>query len=211
MMDGVYVYIDGYNFYRGISHPGWLKYGWCNLARLARCLSEKAFGRSFRVEEVKYYTAPVRLGQENRTGERARQEMWLEAFRIETPAVRVIPGRFQKIGNSPRREKETDVNIAVDMQWDIAKFGRAVLISADSDFIPAIRAVQRASRPVVVFFPPNQDGYRAPEDCPVRIERITREDLAECRLPETIPRSGKPPITWSAYLNLRRAASLSVD
>ena len=137
--------------------------------------------------------------------------MWLDAIRIESPTVRVIPGRFQKIGGKPRREKETDVNIAVDMQWDIAKFGRAILISADSDFIPAIRAVRRASRPVVVFFPPNQDGYKAPEDCPVRIERITKGDLAECRLRETIPRPGKPPITWSAYLNLRRTARLPVD
>jgi uncharacterized LabA/DUF88 family protein len=207
-VDGVFVYIDGYNFYRGISHPGWLKYGWCNFVQLAKCLSEKAFGRSFQVEEVKYYTAPVRLGQANRTSERARQEMWLEAIRLETPTVRVIPGRFQKIGDNPRREKETDVNIAVDMQWDIAKFGRAILVSADSDFIPAIRAVRRASKPIVVFLPPNQDGYKAPEDCQVRIDRITQDDLAECRLRDTIPRGGMPPITWLAYLNLRRTAGL---
>ncbi len=209
-MDGVYVYIDGYNFYCGISHPGWLKYGWCNFAQLAERLSEKTFGRSFPVKEVKYYTAPVRLGQENRAGERERQEMWLDAVRTYTPTVRVIPGRFEKYGNKPRREKETDVNIAVDMVRDCEDFGRAILVSADSDFIPAIRAV-RDRRPVVVFFPPNQDGYRAPDDCHVRIERMTQKDLAECRLPETIPRAGKPPITWSAYLNLRRAAGLSAD
>lgn len=205
------VYIDGYNFYRGISRPGWLKYGWCNFVQLAKRLSEKTFGRSFQVEEVKYYTAPVRLGQESRAGERERHEMWLDAIRMETPTVRVIPGRFQKIGDNPRREKETDVNIAVDMQWDMAKFGRAILISADSDFIPAIRLVRKASRPVVLFLPPNQDGYKAPEDCPVRIERITREDLAECRLRETIPRHGKPPSTWSADLNSRRRAGLPPD
>jgi hypothetical protein len=134
--------------------------------------------------------------------------MWLEAIRLETPTVRVIPGRFQKIGDNPRREKETDVNIAVDMQWDIAKFGRAILVSADSDFIPAIRAVRRASKPIVVFLPPNQDGYKAPEDCQVRIDRITQDDLAECRLRDTIPRGGMPPITWLAYLNLRRTAGL---
>jgi hypothetical protein len=137
--------------------------------------------------------------------------MWLDAIRIETPTVRVIPGRFQKIGDNPGREKETDVNIAVDMQWDIAKFGRAIPISADCGFIPAVRAVRNASRPVVVFLPPNQDGYKAPEDCPVRIERTTRGDLAECRLRETIPRTGKPPITWSACLNLRRTAGLPTD
>jgi hypothetical protein len=83
-MDGVYVYIDGYNFYWGISHPGWLKYGWCNFAQLARCLSEKAFGRSFQVEEVKYYTAPVRLGQEKRAGELPRNSL--------------APGRGKKCG-----------------------------------------------------------------------------------------------------------------
>jgi uncharacterized LabA/DUF88 family protein len=210
-MNGVYVYIDGYNFYAGINHRGWLKYGWCNFMQLAERLSKKAFGSSFEIEEVKYYTAPVRIGQENTAGERERQELWLDAIRTETPAVRVILGRFQKIGRDPRREKETDVNIAVDMQWDVARFGRAILISADSDFIPAIRAVRRASRPVIVFFPPNQDGYKTPGDCSVRIERITKEDLAACRLPESIPRAGKTPITWSAYLNLRRTAGLPTD
>ncbi len=210
-MGGVYSYIDGYNFYAGINHRGWLKYGWCNFTQLAKHLSNRAYGSSFEIEEVKYYTAPVRIGQENASGERERQEMWLDAIRAETPSVRVIAGRFQKIGRSPRREKETDVNIAVDMQWDIGKFDRAILISADSDFIPALRAVRKASRPVVVFFPPNQEGYKMPEDCSVRIERITKEDLAICLLPETIRPVGKPPITWSAYLNLRRTAGLFID
>jgi predicted nuclease of predicted toxin-antitoxin system len=208
-MDSVYVYIDGYNFYHGINHPGWLKYGWCDFVQLSRRLSDKAFGHLFQVEVVKYYTAPVLLGQENKAGERARQEIWLDAIRVATPTVRVIKGRFQKIGTNPRREKETDVNIAVDMQWDIAKFGRAILISGDSDFIPAIRAVRRAAKPVVVFLPPNQDGYRPPEDCVFRVEQITRDDLAACRLPEMIPQPGKPPIAWSDYLRLRRDAGLS--
>lgn len=208
-MNGVYVYIDGYNFYRGISHPGWLRYGWCDFIQLSKCLSARAFGNSLSVESVKYYTSPVGIGQENAIDERARQEMWLEAVRTATPQVQVVLGRFQKIELMSRREKETDVNIAVDVQWDIANFDRMILISADSDFIPAVRKVRQSGKPLVVFFPPNQDGYKPPSDCAYRVERITREELAECRLSENIPRAGKPPILWSEYLRLRRQSGLS--
>jgi uncharacterized LabA/DUF88 family protein len=208
-MSGVHVYIDGYNFYCGINKPGWLKYGWCNFSKLATHLAGRAFGSSFGVNEVKYYTAPVRMGQENKPGESERQQMWLDAIHTETPEVKIIEGRWKKIGNEPREEKETDVNIAVDMQWDTLKSGRIILVSGDSDFIPAIRGARKAGKPVVLFVPPNTGGYKAPPDCPFRIEMIKMEDLVGCRLQETILVPGKPPILWSAYLNLRRQAGLS--
>lgn len=207
-MDNVYVYVDGYNFYCGINHPGWLKYGWCDFTKLAARLAERAFGAGCRVEAVKYYTARVGENQENRHGERDRQKMWLDAVRAATPGVNVIEGRFQKFECSPRHEKETDVNIAVDMQVDSEKFAKAILISGDSDFKRAVRAV-KARREVVVFLPPNQNQYRLDGGEPYRIEQITKEDLAACRLPEMIFRSGKPPIAWSDYMHLRRDAGLS--
>jgi uncharacterized LabA/DUF88 family protein len=203
-MSGVHVYIDGYNFYCGINQTGWLKYGWCNFSKLARGLTDRAFGGSFVVDEVKYYTAQVRMGQENKPGESERQQMC-----AETPEVRIVVGRWKKIGSEPREEKETDVNIAVDMQWDTLKSGRIILVSGDSDFIPAIRGARRAGKPVVVFVPPNTGGYKSPPDCSFRIETVKREDLADCRLQETILVPGKPPILWSEYLKLRRQAGLS--
>jgi len=210
-MSGVYVYIDGYNFYCGINRPGWLKYGWCNFSKLSKRLAERAFGSSFPVDEVKYYTAPVHLGpQENWRGESERQKMWLDAVRAETPEVKIINGRWQKIGEKERKEKETDVNIAVDMQYT-DRSGRIILISGDSDFIPAIRAVRRAGIPVVVFLPPNKDRYKSPIDCPIRIEEIKKEDLVDCRLQDTISVPGKTPIRWSEYQALRREVSLSRD
>ncbi len=155
-MTGVHVYIDGYNFYCGINKPGLLKYGWCNFSKLARRLADHAFGSSFQVDEVKYYTAPVGLGRlENTRGEGERQKMWLDAIRAETPEVKIILGRWQKIGNNPRKEKETDVNIALDMQRDTARSGRVILVSGDSDFIPAIRSAVKAGKPAAVFVPPN--------------------------------------------------------
>jgi hypothetical protein len=95
------------------------------------------------------------------------------------------------------------------MQWDTLKSGRIILVSGDSDFIPAIRGARKAGKPVVLFVPPNTGGYKAPPDCPFRIEMIKMEDLVGCRLQETILVPGKPPILWSAYLNLRRQAGLS--
>jgi uncharacterized LabA/DUF88 family protein len=209
-MSGVHVYIDGYNFYCGINKPGWLKYGWCNFSKLAKRLAERAFGNSAQVDEVKYYTAPVRLGrEENRPGESERQKMWLDAIEAETPEVKIIRGGWQKIGNKPRVEKQTDVNIAVDMQWDTLKSERVILVSGDSDFIPAIRGARKAGKPVVVFLPPNTDRYESPPDFSLRIEEIKMEDLADCRLQETILVPGKPSILWSEYLKLRRQAGLS--
>ena len=105
-MSGVHVYIDGYNFYCGINKPGWLKYGWCNFSKLGRRLADHAFGNSLQVDEVKYYTAPVRLGQENTRGEIERQQMWLDAIRSATPEVKIILGRWQKIGNDPKEKRK---------------------------------------------------------------------------------------------------------
>jgi uncharacterized LabA/DUF88 family protein len=211
-MSGVYVYIDGYNFYCGINQRGWLKYGWCNFSKLSKRLAERAWGSQFHVDEVKYYTAQVHLGrEENKRHESERQKMWLDAVQAGTPEVIIRKGRWKKIGDEPREEKETDMNIGVDMQWDTVKAGRMILVSGDSDFIPAIRGARKARKPVVVFLPPNTDRYPPPEDCQFRIEQITKEDLTDCRLQERILVPGKPPILWSAYLNLRRQAGLSPD
>jgi uncharacterized LabA/DUF88 family protein len=207
-MNGVHVYVDGYNSYCGINQRGWLKYGWCNFSKLAKRLAERAFGSSLPVDEVKYYPAPVRLGQ-GTPGEIERQKMWLDALRAEAPEVKIVEGRFQKIGDDPRKEKETDVNIAFDMGRDIARAGKVILVSADSDFVSAVSEVREAGRPAFVFFPPNQSGYKSPLDCPSRV--ISKEDLADCRLQDTILRPGKPPILWSAYQNLRRQDGLPTD
>jgi len=210
-MSGVYVYIDGYNFYCGINQPGWLKYGWCNFVHLANRLTRAAFGPAQSVGKVTYFTAPVRLGLENTAGERERQEMWLDAITFETPTVQVVEGRWQRIGSGPRREKETDVNLAIGMQGQIGEFDGAILVSADSDLIPAIRAVRKAGKPVAVFFPPNQRGYKMPEDLPIRTAWISKEVLAECRMRDVIPRAGQPPISWYSYLNSRKSAGLRAD
>lgn len=211
-MGSVYVYIDGYNFYCGINNKGWLKYGWCNFSKLAERLAQRAFLSSCAVGQVNYYTTRVReKREENRSGERERQQMWLDAMHAETPEVKIIEGRWKKIGNEPREEKETDVNIAVDMQWDIRKCERIILVSGDSDFIPAIRRAERAGKLVAVFLPPNQSPYKIPQDCGFRIEQIKQDDLANCRLQETILVKGKAPILWSAYLNLRRQAGLPTE
>jgi uncharacterized LabA/DUF88 family protein len=211
-MPGVYVYIDGYNFYCGINQKGWLKYGWCNFSKLAEHLAQVAFGSSCAVGEVKYYTTPIRQArEENTAGERERQQMWLDAMRAETPEVKIREGRWKKIGNEPREEKETDVSIAVDMQWDTRNADRMILVSGDSDFIPAIRGVIKEGKPLVVYLPPNQSRYHIPQDCPFRIEQITKDDLARCRLKDAIIVKDKPPILWAAYQNLRRQAGLPTD
>lgn len=198
-MDRVNVYIDGYNFYYGINQDGWLKCGWCNFLTLSRILANRAFGSSVEVGQVKYFTSKVLHRQENRGGESDRQQMWLAALRVCTPEVEIIEGRFQKIPGRPRVEKETDMNIGLAMQADVQRCERMILISGDTDFTPAIRAVQSHGLPVVVFVPPNTPIPRLG----ARTEQIERAELTSSHLPDVIEVPGASPILWSRYQDLR--------
>ena len=138
--DIVYVYIDGYNFYYSINYPDLLPLGWCNFKLLARRLAQKAFQLS-EIACVKYYTASVAPKLRILEGETDRQKMWLDALHLEAPEVQVIKGYFKKESGKRREEKQTDVNLATDMVMDAATFDKAILISGDHDFIPAIQKV----------------------------------------------------------------------
>jgi uncharacterized LabA/DUF88 family protein len=57
-------------------------------------------------------------------------------------------------------EKETDVNIAISLVEDAVgdHYDTAILLSGDSDLIPAIKAAKRLAAPkrVIVAFPPSR-------------------------------------------------------
>src|SRR5712692_3403593 len=156
----VAVYIDGFNLYNGLKAGHGRKYLWLNLEELSRRLIRP--GQE--LLQVNYFTAAVR----NNPGAQARQAMFLGALRAAT-TVDVRLGRFQekqgkcfKCGSSWRtyEEKETDVSIAVALLEDAVNdlFDTAILLSADSDLCPAVRALKRL-RPlkrVVAVFPPKR-------------------------------------------------------
>ena len=154
------VYIDGYNLYMAINHPKpdhLLGLGWCNYQRLGALLVEKSFAcpAEKRRVEVKYFTSKV----DDRTahkGEIRRQQMWLEALKLEAPMLNektIRWGIWSPAGQ--RKEKKTDVNLALEITRDIINIRPSgiVLVSGDLDFQPIVEDVLDKGVPIAVFIP----------------------------------------------------------
>jgi uncharacterized LabA/DUF88 family protein len=200
------VYIDGYNLYRSINHeepPDLLRHGWSNLQKLGELLVDLSFEqRQSRSDvKVKYFTARVGTNTGS-PGEIRRQSLWLEVLKTEAPAVEIVEGlhRPQSEDFSSRREKMTDVNIAVHATTDILQTRPAgmVLVSGDMDFMPLVEHAADAHIPIAVYFPQDhplyqmRPGFDRPEL--VTITYLTRELMNSCRLSDR---------HWLEYLRLK--------
>lgn len=192
MVRQVVAYIDGFNLYHGLKDKHGRKYLWLDLELLVNrlLLPDQVFNRA------RYFTASVR----NDTKAEFRQRTYLNALAAHCKYVTTVEGRFQekemgchKCGARWRsyEEKETDISIAIAMIEDAVKgdFDVALVISADSDLVPAIKAVKRLrpSATVVCVFPPKRrsDELRRAADAAFPLgEGIIRKSL----LPETVTR-----------------------
>jgi uncharacterized LabA/DUF88 family protein len=157
----VAVYVDGFNLYFGLKSKFGRRYLWLDLQALARSLLKP--GQS--LTQVTYFTARVRDNMESQQ----RQADYLDALVAHSPLVTVVDGRFQA---KDRRcngcgdtwvvfeEKETDVNIAIALVEDavLDRYDTALLLSADSDLCPAVRATKRLrpDKRIVAAFPPKR-------------------------------------------------------
>lgn len=153
----VIIYVDGLNLFysvlKGTVHK------WLDLAKLF-----KTIRNDDDVISVRYFTAPF----DGSRGE--NQKAYLTAI-SSTPDVRVELGHFQSEKQTcgvPRphcvsemrdfyttKEKQTDVGVAVAMVEDAARdnMDAAVIVSGDSDLVPAVRAVQRFDKRTILYVP----------------------------------------------------------
>lgn len=155
----VIAYIDGFNLYYGLKSKGWRRYLWLDLAELAASLL-----RPYQqLQGTKYCTARISAP----AASVSRQTTYIEA--LLSQGVDVIEGKFQPRDGSCRNcghtwadfeEKQTDVNLAVEMLKDahLELFDTALLISGDSDLAPAVTAVRElhVGKAVVVASPPGR-------------------------------------------------------
>jgi uncharacterized LabA/DUF88 family protein len=208
MSERCILYIDGYNFYYAIKdHPETtpIYLGWCNFGALARRFM---VGNDGSLVAIKYFTAPVgRLGSAGGPagGEAARQQLWLDAV-ATIPELEIIYGYYTGETPRSRKEKQTDVNLAVNAVSDAArdKCDRALLLTADKDQTPTVQAVTEFGKRVDVWIPPNQDirSWAVVSAYPgARVRKLTPEMLRDSRLPErwmTNGRALEAPRMWRA-------------
>jgi uncharacterized LabA/DUF88 family protein len=199
----VIAYVDGFNLYHGMHERFRRTYNWLDVEGLARQLVR----RDERLVGVRYFTARVRRGR----GGRLRQNRYLEALAAHCPLVKIVEGRFQEktitcLSCRSRwvtyEEKESDVNMAITIVEDGARnrYDTALIVSADSDLSPAIRAVRRL-RPescLVAAFPPRRhsDELSRHVDRTVHVDRTM---LRRAQLPDEVVTSNGIKLTRPAY------------
>ena len=198
-MKKVWMYVDGPNFYYSLNNSGSpIALGWCDFRKLAEnhlIDADSSLGR------ISYFTAPVEdLGHTN--GEESRQNTWLDAVRTIS-GLRVFKGFYAGTEPSNRREKQTDVNIAIRLVMDALasdSYDYALLVSGDADLVPAVLAVHKeipGGKSVHVCVPLSEPArcwleLRAVEG--IIIKQITEDMLSNSRLPDVIKVPRKPNI-----------------
>ena len=202
-MNRVIAYIDGFNLYFGLRERGWRRFYWLNVQLLVQNLLK------FNQELVmtKYFTARV-IGS---LAKQKRQSTFIEA--LETlPNFKIFYGKYQL---NPREcpncgfkdkvpnEKMTDVNIAVEMLLDAVneEFDIALLLSADSDLIPPVRAIKNTftQKRIVVAFPPKRESVELKNIAHACL-RIGRANFAKSLFPDEVKKADgfilKRPSNW---------------
>ncbi|MGB3376563.1 MAG: NYN domain-containing protein [Microbacterium sp.] len=198
------VYVDGFNLYHGMHQEFGRSAHWLDLVSLAQ-----SFRPRQRLVSVKYFSAPV---LDNPDGQ-SRQAHYVEALSAKYPGQFIpVMGRYQKKmitcftcgrEHPHYEEKETDVNIAVTLVADAAlhNMDSAILVSADSDLVPAVRAVGTigARLFVAAAFPPNRVSKHLKLLMPASFH-IDRKRIRKLQLPASFEVAGKTyarPAYWN--------------
>ena len=153
----VIVYVDGFNFYYGLKNDSrWKRYYWLDIVGLF----EKFMRRDQELVSVKYFSARPEDADQN-----ARQYALFQANK-ENPKFNLILGKYLRknitcfnCGNviHTHEEKETDARIVTQIVADAYEKNCdvAIVVSADSDMIPAVELAKAAGQRVYIYFPPN--------------------------------------------------------
>lgn len=203
MAERLIAYVDGFNLYHGIHDSAGCRWLWLDLVKLTESLRPRS-----RVVAVRYFTAPV-LGD---PGAQSRQQTYQDALAaLHKARIDIVQGRYQSKPKScrncgatwvEREEKETDVNIAVSLVTDAAReaMDAALLISADSDLAPAVKAA-RAIAPslfVAAAFPPKRYSAELKSLMPASFH-ISPSKIRGALLPAQVPdgpRTHVRPAKW---------------
>ena len=201
----VIVYVDGFNFYYGLRKDRhWRKYYWLDIVKLF----ERFLRPNQELISVKYFSARPT----NDSGKNSRQYAFFQANK-ENPKFQLILGKYLskditcfKCGNiiHTHEEKETDTRIATQIVSDAYNNNCdiAIVVSADSDMIPAIELAKKTGRRVYLYFPPNHYSSNLAamaNGTPVLLSRFERGIITICQFPT----SGRIISSFLLHLDLQ--------
>ena len=213
----VLCFIDGFNLYHGIESLKKPHLKWLDLEKFLRDhLAQEFSSVPHKLADIFYYTAAVEWrGPEVRNHQRA----YVDALQGHAKGLlKTRRGKFRKKAwvcprckekITRREEKETDVNIAIDMV-SMAHQNRGdifCLMSADTDLVP-ILAHLRQNFPhtgISLIFPPNRlhpPAAHFQKKLGVRPREMNARKLSQYLLPAKIPFRNRTITRPKAYAPL---------
>ena len=182
-------FIDGFNLYHSLKdNPNLNKYKWLDIKKLCYCFikDQKA------VHNIYYFTALTTWNPEK--VKRHKKFIHIQEYN----GINVVYGEFRRKTKKcchckkiikTFEEKETDVNIAINLFEFAYKdlYNTAMIISGDSDLIPAIRAVRKnfPSKEICVIIPPGRRAELLKKEADY-YKKIKTKHLQWSRLPSKI-------------------------
>lgn len=187
----VSAFVDGFNLYHAINDLGQNHLKWVNLRLLVEQFTEKGVHE---VGDVFYFSAYCNWNKSREN----RHRVYIRALRHF--GVTTVMGNFKEkpvtcrsCGDSwsSHEEKQTDVNLAISLVREAYKdtYDRAIVISGDSDFIPAFKLVDEffPQKSIKIISPPGRFHSKELGRAVQKRASIRPEHLAESLLPEEFP------------------------
>jgi uncharacterized LabA/DUF88 family protein len=157
-----------------------------------RALAESFLKPDQRLEDVIFFTSYIA----NDPKKEKRQRTYIDA--LVSKKVKIIKGKYERkevecenCSNIWYRtnEKMTDVNIAISMIMDAvnSRYDVAILISGDSDLVPAIIAIKEnfPTKKIIVVFPPARQNLSVKQAAHASIQ-LGRNILLRHQLEEEV-------------------------
>ena len=143
----VNAYIDGYNLYHAEVKLKDNRLKWVNL----RALCQHFCDEGDKLDKVYYFTA---YAKHIEGGGKDRHKIYIYDF-LKDFGVEATFGFFNTF-EGKTTEKQTDVNLALQLFEDAIKdnYDKAILLSRDTDFIPAIDRVKKLGKEILLLLPP---------------------------------------------------------
>jgi uncharacterized LabA/DUF88 family protein len=213
-MQKIVAYIDALNLYHSLKENNWAKYYWLDIPSLIN----KFVKEDQRLEKIYYFTTIANKSKSQITYIEALQHVSVTRM----ISFSLVKGRFEqediRCNNCGEfafckeceeqitfsHEKETDVNISVQMLSDAYEenFDIAYLLTEDSDQVGTIKTIKnffRSSKKVGVIFPPRRKSNHLINVSDFHLH-ISQNDLGKNQLPEKILKSDgyilKRPDSW---------------
>lgn len=207
----VIVYIDGFNFYYGLKkNPRWRRYYWLDVVKFF----ETFMRPSQELLCIKYFSA-----RPHNTEKALRQNAFFQANK-ENPKFYLFLGKYlhksiqcYNCGYMIQtyEEKESDVRIATQIVNDANNHlcDVAIVVSADSDMLPAVEIALLSGMDVFVYFPPFHYSNSLSNAIHTNVVKLDHYEsrFRQCLLPDTvhlnIPNYDiSIPSKWKAYQSL---------